>query len=788
MSISRLMQMAAAGAAVGEYQISRSLRFNSADSAYLSRTPASASNRKTWTWSGWVKISAISTLGTFFSADTGSPNPFVDFSFQNDNTIQLDFSVSSGRYQPKTTAVYRDPSAWYHVVVAVDTTQATEANRAKVYVNGVQQTTSAVGIPQNTDLSVNNTVVHNIGRRAVANDSYFNGYLTEINFIDGQALTPSSFGETNATTGVWSPIRYAGSYGTNGFYLNFSDNSDVTAATLGADYSGNGNNWTPSGFSVTAGAGNDSLVDVPTRNTEDVDTGAGGEVRGNYATLNPLRSKNSPTFSQGNMRVTDTTPAFGMTITTIPPVSGDKIYGEATVASNTSGASVVGFGFTDVASGAALPDPGDANLYIFYGNANGNIYNGASLVTSGLGAPTAGTVLQVAYDKSNGYAWVGKANTWYDSTGGSTGDPSAGTNPTFTLTSNNLNFYVLAYNNSLDINFGQRPFAHTAPSGFKALVTTNLPDPTVVQGDDYFNTLTWTGADTGTSRSFTGVGFQPDFVWAKSRSEAYDHALYDSVRGAGTAVIKRQLVSNSTASESGGNGTVYGYLSSFDSDGFTWERGSDGVGSNPDGYAYYDQSGATYVAWNWKANGAGVSNTAGTITGTVTVSADTIAGISIVTYTGNDTAGATVGHGLGAVPRMIIVKNRDAADAWQVYHAANTASPETDYLVLNTFAATADNVNRWNDTAPTLSVFSLGDGAEVNTDTEDYVAYCFAEVEGFSKFGSYTGNGSADGPFVYTGFRPAFVMIKAFNQPVLTGKWVRRNTKSIQCRTKLFKG
>jgi hypothetical protein len=229
-------------------------------------------------------------------------------------------------------------------------------------------------------------------------------------------------------------------------------------------------------------------------------------VRGNYATLNPLRSKNSPTFSQGNMRVTDTTPAFGMTITTIPPVSGDKIYGEATVASNTSGASVVGFGFTDVASGAALPDPGDANLYIFYGNANGNIYNGASLVTSGLGAPTAGTVLQVAYDKSNGYAWVGKANTWYDSTGGSTGDPSAGTNPTFTLTSNNLNFYVLAYNNSLDINFGQRPFAYTAPSGFKALVTTNLPEPTVVQGDDYFNTVLYTGTGAA-GKCCTGVGF-----------------------------------------------------------------------------------------------------------------------------------------------------------------------------------------------------------------------------------------------------------------------------------------
>jgi hypothetical protein len=746
------MLQAAAGQVGGEYQISRSLRFNSADSAYLSRTPASASNRKTWTWSGWVKRTTLSSTGTLFAAGASSvANLYVLQTVGNQLAVRMDQEVSANI---TTTQVFRDVSAWYHFVIAVDTAQATGSNRVKIYVNGLQITAFDDSNYPSQDFltAINNNVAHEIGLRGYGPDLYLNSYLTEINFIDGQQLTPTSFGEANETTGVWSPIAYAGSYGTNGFYLNFSDNSDVTAATLGADYSGNGNNWTPSGFSVTAGAGNDSLVDVPTRNTEDVDTGAGGEVRGNYATLNPLRSKNSPTFSQGNMRVTDTTPAFGMTITTIPPVSGDKIYGEATVASNTSGASVVGFGFTDVASGAALPDPGDANLYIFYGNANGNIYNGASLVTSGLGAPTAGTVLQVAYDKSNGYAWVGKANTWYDSTGGSTGDPSAGTNPTFTLTSNNLNFYVMAYNNSLDINFGQRPFAHTAPSGFKALVTTNLPEPTVVQGDDYFNTVLYDG--TGSSQSITTVGFVPDFTWIKEKNAAADHALYDAVRG-----VTKQLESNTDTAET----TEATGLTAFVTGGFT-------VGA----LAQVNTSGDNYVAWNWKADGAGVSNTAGTITGTVTVSANTIAGISIVTYTGNGVAGATVGHGLGAAPAMMFGRSRSNGGAgwqWRVYH--KDTGP-TKYLGLNETAAAVTSSAFWNDTAPTSTVFSLGSDGVVNQNSGTFVMYCFAEVEGFSKFGSYTGNGSTNGPFVYTGFRPAWVMIKISST---TGDWLLYDNK-----------
>ena len=732
------MLQAAAGQVGGEYQISRSLRFNSADSAYLSRTPASASNRKTFTISFWVKRSALGA--TQYIAEGGSPDGATTrlmVRFLSTDTLAIsngssNFFVSS--------AVYRDVSAWYHIVVAFDTPNATEANRYKIYVNGSQITGTDNYPSINADTGWNMAQAHSIGRSHIDAGSYFNGYITEFYNIDGQALTPSSFGETNATTGVWSPIRYAGTYGTNGFYLNFSDNTSTT--TLGEDQAGS-NDWTLNNFSVTAGAGNDSLVDVPTRNTEDVDTGAGGEVRGNYATLNPLRSKNSPTFSQGNMRVTDTTPAFGITITTIPPVSGDKIYGEATVASNTSGASVVGFGFTDVASGATFPDPGNANLYIFYGNANGNIYNGASLVTSGLGAPTAGTVLQVAYDKSNGYAWVGKANTWYDSTGGSTGDPSAGTNPTFTLTSNNLNFYVLVYSNSLDINFGQRPFAYTAPSGFKALVTTNLPDPTVVQGDDYFNTVLYTG--TGSSLGVTGVGFQPDWVWIKERSGAADHGLYDAVRG-----VQKQLESNTTTAET----TEATGLTAFGTDGFT-------VGA----LAQLNTSADTYVAWKWKANGAGVSNTDGTISSTVSVSTDS--GFSIVEYT-KLADGNSVGHGLGVTPAFIIQKITSGTGGWLALHQnMNAGGLTSGYLLLNTTDAFASNANVF--TAVTSTTFTVGSVIS----NADQIVYCFAEVEGFSKFGSYTGNGSADGPFVYTGFRPAWVMIKRSSA---VNNWVIQDT------------
>jgi hypothetical protein len=242
---------------------------------------------------------------------------------------------------------------------------------------------------------------------------------------------------------------------------------------------------------------------------------------------------------------------------------------------------------------------------------------------------------------------------------------------------------------------------------------------------------------TGATNSITGVGFQPDWVWIKARSAAYSHRLADSVRGAGKELFSNESVAEATNSANG-------YVSSFNSDGFSL---TSGVGVNG--------SGTTFVAWNWKANGAGSSNTSGSITSTA--SASTTSGFSVVTYTGTG-ANATVGHGLGVAPSFIIVKRRDDGSSWNCYHISLGAS---QYIQIDGTAGAATNTGVWNNTAPTSTVFSIGTAfAGVNASGSTHVAYCFAEVAGYSKFGSYTGNGSADGPFVYTGFRPAFFLVK----------------------------
>jgi len=258
----------------------------------------------------------------------------------------------------------------------------------------------------------------------------------------------------------------------------------------------------------------------------------------------------------------------------------------------------------------------------------------------------------------------------------------------------------------------------------------------IVKPSVYFNTKLYTG--TGSELAITGVGFQPDWTWIKGRNVAYDHNLFDAVRG-----VTKTIKSNKTDAES----TQAQMLKSFNSDGFT--IGTDG--------AVNENNTRTYASWNWKANGAGSANTDGSINSTVSV--NTTAGFSIVSYTGTG-ANATVGHGLGSVPAMIIVKSRSVGDGWRVYHHKVSSDPETDYLVLNNTNAVADSAGYWNDTAPTSSVFSLGTAGEVNTNGSTNIAYCFKEKKGYSKFGSYTGNGSTDGTFVYTGFKPAFVMAK----------------------------
>jgi hypothetical protein len=716
-------------ASTGGYQISRSLRFNSADSASLNRTPASAGNRKTWTWSGWVKLSKTSFNNLLEVVGPTTPSTRTSFMVQDQNNIAF-FTDNTTSSLLTTTQVFRDFSAWYHIVLAVDTTQATAANRVKIYVNGSQITAfSTANYPaQNLDTQVNNTQLHTIGQ--VYDPFYANMYLTEINFIDGQALTPSSFGETNAQTGVWQPKAYSGSYGTNGFYLNFSDNSNTTAATLGKDYSGNGNNWTPNNFSVTAGAGNDSLVDSPT--SYGTDTGVGGTVRGNYGTLNPLF--NATTLTNGNLDASlnaiSTTGTFGS--------NSGKWYFECTFTSLT-GTSYLGIADqTLVKSDSSFSY---SQVYVYLSNSQKGGNGGSATYGSSY---TTGDVIGVAYDLDSGSITFYKNGT------------SQGVAYSTGFTSGYFwrPFLYCSATTTATFNFGQRPFAYTSPSGFKALCTQNLPTPTIgattaTQAGKFFNPVLYTG--TGSARSVTGVGFQPDWVWTKERNSTSGHYLTDAVRG-NTKILTSELTDAEATSSNA--------ITSFNSDGFS--LGTD---------AGINQNGITYVGWNWKANGSGSSNTAGSITSTV--SANTTSGFSVVTYTGNGTANATVGHGIGVAPKIMFIKSRNQGGSssynWTVY---TTATGSLGYLYLNT----TDSINVFGpptQPAPTSTVFSLGNGTGDNQNTTTYVAYCFAEVAGYSKFGSYTGNGSTDGPFVFTGMRPAYVMVKRTDT---TSNWVVMDT------------
>jgi len=714
------------GGAAGAYQISRSLRFNSADSAYLNRTPSSSGNQQKFTFSYWFKRGTLSSEQVMFGINSAG-NEIFTLAFLAGNTFRV-FGRNGGIdvLNLTTTQLFRDPSAWYHIVVAIDTTQATSSNRASMYVNGVQVTAfgTATYPAQNTNLAWNSSSYsHQIGREDTG--SYLNGYMTEVNFINAQQLTPSSFGQTNAQTGVWEPIAFSGTYGTNGFYVNFSDNSNTTAATLGKDYSGNGNNFTPNNFSVTAGAGNDSLVDVPT--PYGADTGVGGEVRGNYNTWNPI-GNGSGTLTNGNLDLTTTSTYANAG--TLGLTSG-KWYWEVTLQTSSNPR----VGVFDI--GSQRPSAAEFGVSAFGWciiNSPSRTYNNNSAPSYGAFTPVNGTIVILAYDADNGRLWYGQDGTWFAS-----GDPATNANPSQTGVTGKAIVPACSSgsgNNLMSINSGQRPFAYTAPSGFQALNTQNLPTPTIgattaTQAGKYFNTVTYTG--TGSSLGVTGVGFQPDWVWVKSRSAATDHGLYDAVRG-----VQKQVESNTTTAET----TETTGITAFGSDGFT-------TGA----LAQLNTSAATYVAWNWRAsNAAAVTNTSGTVTSTV--SANTTAGFSIVTFSGNSTNGS-VGHGLGAVPSMVIWRCRNQVEDWLVYHVS---IGNADALRLNTTAASF-GASAWQTATPTSSVVLLGAGS-TNQTGQNNLLYCFAPVAGFSAFGSYTGNGNADGPFIYTGFKPAFIMYK----------------------------
>jgi hypothetical protein len=650
-------------------------------------------------------------------------SPYWGIEFNSSEALNIFDSNAGGGTNLSTSAVYRDVSAWYHIVVAVDTTQATDTNRTKLYVNGTQVTSfSVANYPfQNSNTYVNSAVSHSIGSWNPAAGLHFDGYMTEINFVDGQALTPSSFGETDALTGVWKPKAYAGTYGTNGFYLNFKDNASTSA--LGTDYSGRGNNWTTNNISLTAGATFDSMIDVPTPYDD------GGNGRGNYAVLNPLRRGSfNPTISEANLRTTapDGNGAY-ISIATMGVASG-KWYFESTCLFNEGGFIYPIIGISDIND--LNNAPGGVAYEAGYFSDGRRYVNGA---VSSYGASWgANDVIGVAFDLDSTQRTV-----QFFKNGVSQGVINITTNAAITYTAK---IGLQGANEAMAANFGQRPFAYTPPTGFKALNTQNLPEPTIAKGGEHFNAVLYTG--NGGTQSITGVGFSPDFVWMKGRNEVNNHGAFDTVRGPSLA-----LRPNITNAESTTNG-----INAFNSDGFSF------------GGSGFNSSGVNYVAWNWRgSDSAAVTNTAGSITSTV--SANPTAGFSIVTYTGNGLTSATqtIGHGLGARPAFIITKKRSSGTDynWSCWHQGLFDSTWGQNVGIWLNSTSGQNAAMWAGVSNFSStVFSPADLLYNNENGAAYVNYVFSEVAGYSRFGRYTGNGSSNGPFVFCGFRPRFLLLK----------------------------
>jgi hypothetical protein len=447
------------------YLLRNSLRFRASNSAYLSRTGGTPSNGKTATYSFWMKRGNLSS-GTEWLFTGGTTVSLVGFNAGGD-LISV-FGSDSSAEGNITTAVFRDPAAWYHVVIRINTTEGTAADRAKIYVNGVQQSviTNAGGIVLDSNWGFNTAGSLAIGRYNPTTSGYSDVYLAEIHFIDGGTPPlPSAFAKTDPVTGQWIPIKYTGTYGNNGFYLNFNDTSNTTAATLGKDSSGRGNNWTPNNFSITAGATYDPVTDVPTL----------GPTASNFATLNPLATANY-TYTNGNLTGVSRSSGDALTIATIGVTSG-KWYFEGTITSNTYKPSIGILGTTTGSFSGAVYDLGLGNDVLGYslqGYDGQKRNNSTSTAYYGSALPDSANV-GVAFDLDNNKIFVRVNGTWVASS-----DPVTGANPMFTLTSGATYFPAISddwgsQTTSMNVNFGQQPFAYTIPSGYKALNAFNLP-------------------------------------------------------------------------------------------------------------------------------------------------------------------------------------------------------------------------------------------------------------------------------------------------------------------------
>jgi len=637
--------------------------------------------------------------------------------------------------------------AWHHLAATWDGTTF------RMFVDGTSVTLTTATSYAGTfpDIASILTIgVVNISHAA----QYFEGYMDEIRISNTARYTANftTFGQDGGTIANPTPF-------TADSYTKLLIHSDWTGG-LGADSSGNYNK-----FDVTNLTAYDQVLDSPSNN---------------WCTINPITPGGSDldeipygTITEGNLKFLTESTGYGCNQTTMAtPQSGKwycEFYWNAHAGSPSEEYSVVSAWDMN----AAYPTyNGCTNQGSGTNNSAGYQHDGAGRYRTLAGSYTqdssygdtidVGDLISIALDVTAGKVWYAKNGTWQNS-----GNPATGTNPlTDTLSASNWMFGVsdssgdAAYVATWTANFGQDSsfagaktsgsasaqdangkgdFFYTPPTDFLALCTDNLSTPEIALPGENFNTVLYTGNGVD-GRAITGVGFQPDWLWIKKRDATGAHTILDVIRGTDSF-----LESNTAGAAETSTATI----DSFDSDGFTVTD-----------YANTNQDTKTFVAWNWKAGGAGVTNTDGTISGTVTVSANPTAGFSIVKYTGtgSNDGSDTVGHGLGVVPEFYVIKNLDGTDNWNLY-TKPTGTGNYMYLDGTAASASASNGFQYN-TIPSSSVFTLGTWDAVNKLNDEYIAYCFASIEGYSKVGSYTGNGNADGAFIYTGFKPEYVMSK----------------------------
>ncbi|MEK9698133.1 MAG: SPRY domain-containing protein, partial [Candidatus Poseidoniales archaeon] len=654
----------AAGNAGGDfypYTIDNSARFDSIASP-LTRTP-SGGNNKTFSISMWVKITDNNSNS---SSGTGSMWQTIGSSV--DTTLRMNdhtngaypsviwpyaYTTSVGSYigQDRTASLYRDVSSWYHILWVVDTTNATEADRCIVYVNGVRQSLTQM----NAWLYDTNTGVWTDTNYLLR---YFGGYAADVIALDGTAASATDFGEDK--NGVWVPKDPSGlTFGTNGFWLDFADSSN-----LGNDVSGNNNDFTSSGLTSS-----DQTIDTPTNN---------------FATLNPLlvTASAANTYSNGSLDATTGTTGGGNVTSTMAVPSSGKWYFEVTVTAVGSGTNI-GLWEPDASEDFGYQvTPSIAYLSSAYKRVNNS--------TTSYGATyTTNDVIGVAVDIDASTVTYYKNNT-------SQGSISFDASGLFPFMCDNTG----GSGASVSFDFGQLGFTYTPPTDALALCTANLPEPTIspntsenstgTTSSEHFDIALWTGNGTAIGsggNTISSLEFQPDFVWIKRRDATGAHNAYDAIRGATKELHIEDYDVESTQSEG---------LTSFTSTGFT-------LGSR----ASSNASGSPFVSWNWKGANSTSSNTNGSITSTV--SANTDAGFSIVTYTGNATAGATVGHGLNSAPEFIVVKSRAITSGWPVMDQyANSGNGQNGWYLLDATDYWSSTSALWNNTSPTSSVFTLG--------------------------------------------------------------------------------